>query len=141
MALQLATDTDGAASEWTTAKFPRVVELSEWLIRHVESPNRTDHGEGIMMRKSKFTNEQTPNAVQEFRSGMTVAQIAKKLGVTAQTIYRWSREVHLDDCNDTSNEERIRELEEENVRLKLLVADLALDQLKHRGPVSHHQTS
>ena len=56
--------------------------------------------------------------------GKTVAQSCKVIGVTEQTYYRWRKEygrLNLDQAK------RLRELEDENSRLKKLVADLALD--------------
>ncbi len=56
--------------------------------------------------------------------GKTVAEASRQIGVTAQTYYRWRREfggLEIDQAK------RLRELERENVRLKKLVADQALD--------------
>lgn len=56
--------------------------------------------------------------------GQTVGQVAKRIGVTEQTYYRWRKEfggLRLDQAK------RLKQLEKENARLKRLVADLSLD--------------
>jgi putative transposase len=60
----------------------------------------------------------------ELAKGRTVAQVAKKLGVTEQTYYRWRKEyggLRMDQAK------RLKELEKENIRLKKLVAEAELD--------------
>ena len=60
----------------------------------------------------------------ELAKGRTVAQVAKKLGVTEQTHYRWRKEyggLRMDQAK------RLKELEKENIRLKKLVAEAELD--------------
>lgn len=60
----------------------------------------------------------------ELASGMTVTQVAKKLGINQQTYYRWRKEyggLRMDQAH------RLKELERENARLKKLVAEQALD--------------
>ena len=56
--------------------------------------------------------------------GQTIGQACRKIGVTDQTYYRWRKEyggMRVDQAK------RLRELEQENIRLKKLVADLSLD--------------
>ncbi len=60
----------------------------------------------------------------ELSRGQTIAAVAKKLGITDQTYYRWRREyggMKVDQAK------RLKELEQENARLKRVVADLSLD--------------
>ena len=60
----------------------------------------------------------------ELARGQTIAAVAKKLGITDQTYYRWRREyggMKVDQAK------RLKELEQENARLKRVVADLSLD--------------
>ena len=60
----------------------------------------------------------------ELAKGLGTADVARKLGITEQTYYRWRKEyggLRLDQAK------RLKELEKENVRLKRLVADQALD--------------
>jgi putative transposase len=57
-------------------------------------------------------------------NGLTVSEVCRKLGVTEQTYYRWRKEYG---GLTRDQAKRLRELEQENVRLKKLVADLSLD--------------
>lgn len=60
----------------------------------------------------------------ELAKGQTVPQVCRKLGITEQTYYRWRKEyggLRLDQAR------RFKELEQENGRLKKLVAELSLD--------------
>ena len=62
----------------------------------------------------------------EIAKGRTTAEAAKKIGVTEQTYYRWRKEyggLQVDQAR------RLKELEQENAKLKRLVADLSLDKL------------
>jgi transposase-like protein len=56
--------------------------------------------------------------------GSTVIQVARKLGIAEQTYYRWRKEYGGMRINQAK---RLKELEQENARLKKLVADLSLD--------------
>jgi putative transposase len=60
----------------------------------------------------------------ELARGQTVSQVAKKLGVTEQTYYRWRKEYG---GLRTDQAKRFKELEQENARLKRLLADAELD--------------
>jgi putative transposase len=76
----------------------------------------------------RYTAEQIVNKLREaeveLSKGQTIPAVAKKLGITDQTYYRWRREyggLKVDQAR------RLKELEQENARLKRLVADQALD--------------
>jgi len=80
------------------------------------------------MASKRHTPEQIINklrqAEMEIANGATVAQVCKKIGVTDQTYYRWRNEyggMRVDQAK------RLKELEKENVQLRKLVADQALD--------------
>jgi transposase-like protein len=80
------------------------------------------------MKKKGFTPEQIINMLREaevlLSQGSTAVEVARKLGVTEQTYYRWRREyggMRIEQAK------RLKELEKENGRLKKLVADLSLD--------------
>jgi putative transposase len=60
----------------------------------------------------------------ELSRGMTIKQVAKKLGINEQTYYRWRKEYGGLRVNQAK---RLKELENENSRLKKLVAEQALD--------------
>jgi putative transposase len=76
------------------------------------------------MRKSTFTEEQIAYALRETESGTSVLEVCRKLGVSEQTFYRWKRKFA---GMGIAELRRLRQLEEENRRLKQLVADLTLD--------------
>ena len=77
-----------------------------------------------MPRKSQFTDEQIIRAVREIDAGATQADVARRLGVNVQTIYRWKEKFGGMEVNDAK---RLRALEDENARLKKLLAEQLLD--------------
>jgi len=77
------------------------------------------------MRKSKFTPEQILQALRQAESGSTaVIDICRKMGVTETTFYRWRKQYT---GLDVSELRELKQLREENRRLKTVVADLTLD--------------
>lgn len=73
---------------------------------------------------TRYSEEQIIRILKEVESGTAVAEICRKYGVAEQTIYRWrSKYAGL----ETSELQRLRELETENNRLKKIVAQQALD--------------
>jgi putative transposase len=76
------------------------------------------------MRKSTFTEEQIAYALRQVESGTPVTDVCRKLGVSEQTFYRWKRKFA---GMGVAELRRLRQLEDENRRLKQLVADLTLD--------------
>ena len=76
------------------------------------------------MKKSRFTNEQIAFALRQAESGTAVEEVCRKLNISQQTFYRWRKK-----CGGMGVEElrRLKSLEDENRRLKSLVADLSLD--------------
>jgi putative transposase len=76
------------------------------------------------MKKSTFTNEQILYALRQVEAGTPVAEVCRKLGISEQTFYRWKRKFA---GMGVAELRRLRQLEEENRKLKQLVADLTLD--------------
>jgi putative transposase len=80
----------------------------------------------MAMRKSRFTEEQIAHALRQAETGTPVTEVCRAMGVTEQTYYRWKKQYGGLAVNEIR---RLRLLEEENRRLKQLVADLSLDKL------------
>jgi len=76
------------------------------------------------MRKSRFTEEQIAMALRQAEAGTPVEEICRKLGVSQATFYRWKRKFG---GLGVSELRELRQLREENRKLKGLVADLSLD--------------
>lgn len=77
------------------------------------------------MRPSKFTEAQILQALRDVREGTTAVTICRELGITQTTFYRWRRKYESAALTESR---KIRQLEEENIKLKQLVADLMLEQ-------------
>ena len=76
------------------------------------------------MKRSKFSGEQVAYALRQVEAGTPVPAICRQLGVSEATFYAWKKKyAHL----GVSELRRLRQLEDENARLKRLVADLTLD--------------
>jgi putative transposase len=76
------------------------------------------------MKKSKFTEQQIAFALRQAETGTKVKEVIRQLGITEQTFYRWKRKYGGLDPSDLR---KLRLLEEENKKLKQMVADLSLD--------------
>jgi putative transposase len=76
------------------------------------------------MKRSRFSEEQIVYAIRQAESGTPVGDLCRQLGVSEATFYAWKKKyAHL----GVSELRRLRQVEEENSRLKGLVADLSLD--------------
>lgn len=76
------------------------------------------------MKKSKFSEEQIAFALRQAESGTTVAEVCRKMGVSEATFYNWKKKYG---GLGVAELRRLKQLEEENARLKRMVADLSLD--------------
>ncbi len=72
----------------------------------------------------RFTEEQIAHALQLVEAGAAATEVCRKMGVSEQTFYRWKRKYA---GMGIAELKRLRQLEDENRRLKQLVADLTLD--------------
>ena len=77
-----------------------------------------------MGRPSGFTEEQIIRALKEVDAGAKVGDVCRRIGVTEKTFYRWRAKFSGMDVSDAK---RLRQLEDENARLKKIVAEQALD--------------
>jgi putative transposase len=76
------------------------------------------------MKKKRFSLEQIVAVMKQAEAGVPVAQLIRKVGISEQTFYRWKKQyvgLELDQAR------QMRQLQEENNRLKQLVAELSLD--------------
>jgi putative transposase len=78
------------------------------------------------MPRRRFTDAQIAMVVREIENGARVQEVSRKLGVTENTLYNWKRKYA---GMGTTEIRRLRQLEEENARLKKLVAELSLDKV------------
>jgi putative transposase len=76
------------------------------------------------MKTSKFTDEQIAMALRQAEAGTPVGEICRKLGVSEQTFYRWKKRFG---ALGVSELRELRQLRDENQKLKGVVADLTLD--------------
>ena len=78
------------------------------------------------MKQKRYTEEQIAFVLKQVELGAPVAEVIRKIGITEQTFYRWKKKYG---GMLPSDMKRLRQLEEENVKLKKLVADLSLDKV------------
>ena len=76
------------------------------------------------MKSGRFSEEQIVGILKRHEAGQKVADLAREVGVSEATIYTWKSKYG---GLDISEAQRLRQLEEENRRLKHLAADLSLD--------------
>jgi putative transposase len=77
-----------------------------------------------MARKSKFSDAEIIAAIKEIEAGSTAKDVARRIGVSGETIHRWKSK--FGGMTVTEAQEK-RRLEEENAKLKKIVAQFALD--------------
>ena len=76
------------------------------------------------MKRKQYSDEQIAFALRQAEGGTAVDEICRKLGVAEATFYRWKKQFA---GMGTVEIRRLKQLEEENTKLKRLVADLSLD--------------
>jgi putative transposase len=76
------------------------------------------------MKRKRFSVEQIAAVLKQAEVGVPVAELIRKVGISQQTFYRWKKQyagLEVDQVRE------LKQLQEENARLKRLVADLTLD--------------
>jgi len=76
------------------------------------------------MKRKRYSEEQIISILKEHEAGIAVRDLVRKYGVSEQSIYRWRARFGGMEVSDAK---RLKALEEENRRLKRMVADLSLD--------------
>ena len=76
------------------------------------------------MKRSRFTEEQIIGVLREQEAGMAVAEVCRKHGISQPTLYAWKAKFGGMSVSDAK---RLKQLEEENAKLKKLLAEAMLD--------------
>ncbi len=76
------------------------------------------------MRKSRFTDAQKIRILKEVEAGGKAIEVCRRHGISEQTFYRWRKKLGGLEVSDAK---KLRVLEDENKRLKKMVAELMLD--------------
>lgn len=76
------------------------------------------------MKKSRFTETQIVKALKEYEAGRSSEDICRELRISRATFYNWKKKYGGMESSDLK---RLKELEEENRKLKQMYADLSLD--------------
>lgn len=76
------------------------------------------------MKGKRFSVEQITGALKEYEAGLPAVELCRRLGIASNTLYRWKAKYG---GLEASEAKRLRELEDENGRLKRMVADLLLE--------------
>lgn len=76
------------------------------------------------MKKSKFTEAQIVFALKQSETGVAVSEVCRKMGISEATFYNWKKKYGGLGVPELR---RLKQLEEENFKLKQIVADLSLD--------------
>ncbi len=76
------------------------------------------------MKRKRYSTEQIVAALKQAELGMPVADLVRQMGITEQTYYRWKKQYA---SMQSDQVKELRQLQEENGRLKKLVAELSLD--------------
>src|ERR1041384_2116273 len=81
-------------------------------------------GRGWTMKRSRFSEEQIIAILREQEAGATTADVCRKHGISSATFYKWKAKFGGLDISDAK---RLRALEDENAKLKKLLAEAMLD--------------
>ena len=76
------------------------------------------------MRKSRFTDEQIIGILKEHQAGLSATELCRKYGISDATFYTWRKKYGGMEVSETK---RLKALEEENARLKRLLAESMMD--------------
>jgi putative transposase len=77
----------------------------------------------VIMKKSKFTETQIVKAIQEHEAGRKAEDICRDLGITTASFYKWRQRYGGMEASDVK---KLKEIQDENARLKRMFAELSL---------------
>jgi putative transposase len=100
---------------------PGIFEPVEMLVFR---QNLACEGGGFAMKKKRFSVEQMIGVLKQAQVGVPVAEVIRKAGISEQTFYRWKAKYAGLEVDQVR---QMAQLQEENLQLKRLVADLTLD--------------
>lgn len=84
------------------------------------------------MKRSRFSEEQIIGILKEHESGVPVAELCRKHGVSDASIYKWKAKY---DGMDVSETKRLKALEDKNAKLKRMLAEAMLDSVALKDPL------
>ena len=87
------------------------------------------------MKKSRFSEEQVIGILKQHEAGVKTADLCREHGISAATFYQWKSKFG---GMDVSEAQRLKQMEDENRRLKQLVADLSLDKEALKSVIRKH---
>ena len=85
------------------------------------------------MRKSRFTETQIVSTLKQVEGGRSVKEVCRELGISEATYFNWKSKYGGMEASDVR---RLKELAEENSRLKRMYADLALENTALKGVIA-----
>jgi len=85
------------------------------------------------MKRKRFTEEQIVRVLKEYEGGREIKDLCRELGVTSTTFYNWRKKYS---GMESSQLKRLKELEQENKKLKQMYADAALDNIALKDVIS-----
>jgi putative transposase len=87
----------------------------------------------VNMKKTRFTDTQIVKAIQEHENGRKAEDICRELGITTAAFYKWRQRYG---GLEVAELKRLKELEEENSRLKRMYAELSMENDAMRGLIA-----
>jgi putative transposase len=96
--------------------------IARVTLRH----NRPDGPGGRAVKRKRFSVEQITAVLQQAEQGVPVTDLCRKVGISEQSFYRWKK---VYGGLQPSEARELKQLREENTKLKRLVADLSLDKV------------